>query len=283
MQVMGGEMSTKIEWTDATWSPITGCTQIATGCKYCYAKEMHRRLQAMGQPKYQHDWSEVHWHPEELEKPLHWRKPRMVFVNSMSDTFHEDVPDEFIASIFGIMAATSKHTYQLLTKRPERMRPWFKRIAAGNIPAFQNPLEVCRQFARGVTSDYMSTTDAWPLPNVWLGASASTQDDVNRICDVLRLAPAVVRWYSLEPLIAPIPLLPLDGISWCVVGAESGPHRRECRDEWIIDIIDQCQTAGVPVFVKQSHSYDGKIIKMPWLPKSVDGTQGRIWNQMPEP
>jgi len=229
----------KIQWTDTTWNPVTGCTPCATGCKYCYAKEMHRRLRAIGQPKYQHDFSEVCCHPEELEKPLRWRKPRKVFVCSMSDLFHEDVPSVFRTSVFATMNVARQHTYQVLTKRPANARGWF----ASLLPA--GP----------------STT--WPLSNVWVGASASTQPDLERVVPDLLATPAAVRFLSLEPLLGPM-VLRIQALCahWIIIGAESGPHRRECREEWVRDIVAQCKVAGIPCFVKQIHR-GGKVVKMP--------------------
>jgi len=239
----------RIEWTDATWNPVTGCTPIATGCKHCYAKEMHRRLRAMGQAKYQHDFFEVQCHPEELEKPLHWRKPRMVFVNSMSDLFHEDVSGNFILDVFLLMGRCPQHTFQVLTKRPQRMMDVLGGLSGAGL-------------------------SAPPLPNVWLGASASTQADLERVVPPLMETPAAVRFLSLEPLLGPV-VLRMQALraDWVIVGAESGPHRRECKHEWIESLVTQCVEADVPVFVKQAH-IDGLVVKMPEI-------LGRVWDQMP--
>lgn len=255
---------TKIQWTQKTWNPITGCTPIATGCKHCYAKEMHRRLRAMGQKKYSEPFDVVRCHPEELEKPLHWRKPRMVFPCSMSDLFHPDVPDEFIAAVFGVMAACPQHTFQVLTKRIERV-PGFFRWAVpddGGIPPNMEKLdnEACLR----IEACYIIREEnmVWPLPNVWLGASASTQEDLKRVWPDLREVPASVRFLSLEPLLGPIHLVDItrEQLQWCIVGAESGPHRRECKTEWVRSIVDQCKADGIAVFIKQIH-INGRLSK----------------------
>lgn len=259
-----------IEWTDQVWNPVTGCTPIASGCKHCYAREMHRRLRAMGSPKYQSDFSEVRCHPDQLEAPLHWRKPRMVFVNSMSDLFHEDVPFDFVDEVIATIDHANWHTYQILTKRADRMREYFTRH-----------LRVFRP-------------EHWS--HLWLGASASTQEDLDRVVPNLLATPAAVRFLSLEPLLGAIDLERVlcvydrhgepsgprcnpdgtDAIGWVIVGGESGPHRRPCDTRWIESIIEQCTVAGVPLFVKQCH-FEGRVVKMPWLPASG----GRVWDQMP--
>jgi protein gp37 len=284
---------TTIEWSDTVWNPTTGCTKIAAGCKHCYAKEMHRRLRAMGQPKYDHDFGEVRCHPGELEKPLHWRKPRRVFVDSMSDLFHPDVPSEFIAAVFGVMAATPQHTYQVLTKRPERARRWFEWYegtsgagASAHAALYEAAERLGRQ--RYLWAERIANQTPWPLPNVHLGYSASTQADLERGIGDLLATPAAVRWLSLEPLVGPVEwpflrcgicggrgTLPVGrhdqdwcagsqccGVDWLVVGCESGPNARTCELDWVRSIVEQCKAAGVPVFVKQLQ-IDGKLSKNP--------------------
>ncbi|MHB1957258.1 MAG: DUF5131 family protein, partial [Sulfobacillus sp.] len=197
---------THIEWTDTTWNPVTGCTKVSQGCKHCYAERMARRLQAMGSPRYRNGF-QVTLHADLLNQPLHWIKPRRVFVNSMSDVFHPDVPDTFIADIFAVMAQTPQHTYQILTKRPERLA----RLAG------------CLPFP----------------PHVWIGTSVESREVMSRI-RWLREVPAAVRFLSCEPLLGPLPQLPLEGIHWVIVGGESGPHARPMHPEWVLDIRDQC-------------------------------------------
>ena len=206
-----------IEWTDATWNPVTGCSKISPGCKNCYAERMAKRLKAMGQPNYANGFR-VTLHPHMLHLPLTWRKPRRVFVNSMSDLFHDDVPLNFIRRVFAVMAEANWHQYQLLTKRSARA------------------LELDRQLD-------------WH-PNIWLGVSIENADYVHRIED-LRRTGAHVRFLSLEPLLGPLPKLDLEGIDWVIVGGESGPKARPMKPEWVRQIRDQCLETGVPFFFKQ--------------------------------
>jgi len=206
-----------IEWTEATWNPTTGCTKISTGCKNCYAERLAHRLQAMGNPKYINGF-QLTLHEDALDIPLHWKKPRKIFVNSMSDLFHEDIPLEFIQRVFQTMQKANWHIYQILTKRAERMAE-----LAPQLP--------------------------WP-PNVWMGVTVEEQRYTHRI-DLLRTVPAAVRFLSLEPLLGPLPNLNLEGIHWVIVGGESGPGARPLRPEWVTYIRDQCQAAQVPFFFKQ--------------------------------
>jgi protein gp37 len=206
-----------IEWTDATWNPVTGCTKISPGCKHCYAERLSVRLRAMGNPRYRNAF-DVTLHPDQVELPLRWRRPRRIFVNSMSDLYHEAVPDEYIQRVFEVMVRAEQHVFQVLTKRSERLPE-----IAGRLP--------------------------WP-PNVWQGVSVENADYVTRIAD-LRLVPAAVRFLSVEPLLGPIVDLPLEGIHWVICGGESGHERRELSPEWARLIRDQCVTKGVPFFFKQ--------------------------------
>lgn len=228
-----------IEWTEATWNPVTGCTKISPGCKFCYAERMAKRLQAMGQERYR-DAFKLTLQPSALEAPLHWKKPRVIFVNSMSDLFHKDVPQEYITSCFDVMKRASQHTFQILTKRPERAAE-----IADELP--------------------------WPK-NVWMGTSVENADYVSRIAD-LQAIPAHVRFLSVEPLLGPIPRLPLAGINWVIVGGESGPGARLMKKEWVYQIRDRCVARGVPFFFKQ---WGG-------VQKSVHGRvlDGRTWDEMP--
>ena len=207
----------EIEWTEATWNPVTGCTKISVGCHNCYAERMARRLQAMGNPNYAHGF-DVTLHEHALQIPLSWKKPRMIFVNSMSDLFHQDVPLEFIQKVFGVMRQASWHTYQVLTKRSSRL---------------------CE------VNEFVD----WPV-NVWMGVSVENSDYAFRI-DHLRQTGAHVRFLSLEPLLGPLPHVNLEGIGWVIVGGESGPNARPMKKEWVIDIKEQCQSADIPFFFKQ--------------------------------
>ncbi|OUM89023.1 DUF5131 family protein [Parageobacillus thermoglucosidasius] len=206
-----------IEWTDATWNPVTGCTKISEGCRNCYAARMAKRLQAMGNPRYENGFS-VTFHYDLIDLPLKWKKPRRIFVNSMSDLFHNDVPFEFIEKVFETMTKAHWHTFQILTKRSERL------------------LELSSQLP-------------WP-PNVWQGVSVENSSVTFRI-DHLRKVPAKVRFLSIEPLIGPIDDLQLEGIHWVIVGGESGPGARPMDPQWVRNIRDQCIKSNVAFFFKQ--------------------------------
>ena len=215
-----------IEWTETTWNPVTGCDRTSPGCDHCYALRLASRLKAMGQPRYQRDGDPsssgpgfgVTCHEDLVALPLQWRRPRLVFVNSMSDLFHPAVPDDFIVDVFRTMAAADQHTFQILTKRAQRLR----QIAA-RLP--------------------------WPT-NVWMGVSVENARYRFRI-DHLRAVPAQVRFLSVEPLIAPVGKLNLAGIHWVIVGGESGPRARPADPAWVTDVRDQCVRAGVAFFFKQ--------------------------------
>lgn len=230
----------KIEWTDETLNPVTGCTKISPGCKNCYAERMAKRLQAMGQAKYKNGF-EVTLHPEALQVPYRWTKSRMVFVNSMSDLFHEKVPTEFIIKTFQVMKDNPKHIFQILTKRPERM---------GKI--------------------------AWDLPfseNVWLGVSVESQKYTSRIYSLLDVG-AKVHFLSCEPLLGPLDLNPwLDELNWIIVGGESGPKARPMDPQWVLSIRDQCEKARVPFFFKQWGGVNKK--------KTGRKLEGQEYNEMP--
>lgn len=209
--------NTRIEWTEKTWNPVTGCTKISAGCKHCYAERMAKRLQAMGVDNYR-DGFAVRCHESTLEIPYKWHKPCMVFVNSMSDLFHADVPDLFICDVFAVMHDMQQHTFQVLTKRAERMYE---------------------------LADKLVWTE-----NIWAGVTVESSDYIHRI-DCLRKVPASVRFLSLEPLLGPIDNINLDGIGWVIVGGESGPGARPMKEEWVLSIRDQCVDARVPFFFKQ--------------------------------
>lgn len=206
-----------IEWTEATWNPVTGCNKISPGCKHCYAERMSKRLQAMGQLNYANGF-ELTLHEHMLDRPLLWKKPQVIFVNSMSDLFHEEVPFEFISRVFDTMRRAYWHQFQVLTKRSARLSE-------------------------------LSPEIKWP-PNVWMGVSVENEDYAFRI-DHLRETAACVKFLSLEPLLGPLPNLNLDGIDWAIVGGESGPGARPMAEDWVIDIRDQCLAANVPFFFKQ--------------------------------
>ena len=240
----------KIEWTEATWNPTTGCDRISIGCDNCYALVLSKRLKAMGAAKYQNDGDprtsgpgfQVTVHPDALRLPLSWRKPRLVFVNSMSDLFHAKVPVAYVREVFEVMAEAEQHTFQVLTKRARRL-------------------------AR------VSPTLSW-AQNVWMGVSVECDDQCSRVDD-LRQVPAAVRFLSLEPLLGPLPSLDLEGIDWVIVGGESGPRARPLDPQWVRDLRDQCLRAGVPFFFKQwggpTPKAGGRLL------------DGQTWSQMPHP
>jgi protein gp37 len=206
-----------IEWTESTWNPVTGCTKISPGCKHCYAERMAARLQAMGQPNYRNGFR-LTLQAHMLELPLRWSRPQTIFVNSMSDLFHDDVPVAFILRVFAVMRRAYWHRFQVLTKRSARLA------------ALDPKLE-------------------W-APNIWMGVSVESDKYRSRI-DELRAIRAAVKFLSLEPLIGPLRGLDLDGIHWVILGGESGPHARPMAPAWAIDVRDQCLHAKVPFFFKQ--------------------------------
>jgi protein gp37 len=206
-----------IEWTDATWNPVTGCTKISPGCKHCYAERMALRLQAMGQERYR-DGFLVRLQEDVLSVPLRWKRPRRIFVNSMSDLFHKLIPTDYIKRVFDVMKQASQHTFQILTKRADRAKE-----LADSLP--------------------------WP-ENVWIGTSVETAGYYSRIYEVSTV-PAAVRFLSLEPLLGPLEKLPLDRIDWVIVGGESGPGSRPMEARWVRDIRDQCLRREIPFFFKQ--------------------------------
>ena len=229
----------KIEWTESTWNPVTGCTKISSGCANCYAEKMAKRLKAMGQINYQNGF-DVTCHDNALDIPLRWKKSRLIFVNSMSDLFHEDVSDEFIHRVFSVMQKAKQHQFQVLTKRAVRL-------------------------------EQMSQSLPWP-ENIWIGVTVEDTKHISRI-DCLRKVEASVKFLSIEPLLGPIRNINLDRIDWVIVGGESGPGSREIREEWVLDIRDQCLKNQVPFFFKQ---WGGKNKK-----KNGRLLENRIWDEMP--
>jgi protein gp37 len=230
-----------IEWTDATWNPLTGCTKLSAGCAHCYAEALARRLQAMGQARYAKGF-ELTLHPEALEQPLNWRRPRVVFVNSMSDLFHPEVPLAFITAVFETMARADWHVFQVLTKRAERLAQ-----LAPELP--------------------------WPR-HVWAGVTVERNDYVRR-ADCLRAVPAGLRFLSLEPLLGPLPNLDLSGIDWVIVAGESGPRARPMDPAWVRPIRDRCLAAGVPFFLKQLGGWPDR------RHGEAATLDGRCWKAMP--
>lgn len=209
--------NSSIEWTETTWNPVTGCTKISIGCKNCYAERLAKRLQAMGQKRYAKGFR-VTLHNDLVRAPLQWNRPKIVFVNSMSDLFHEAIPDDFIHKVFQTMTIAKQHTFQILTKRSERLANLGRHLP-------------------------------WP-ENIWMGVTVESEDYLHRVVH-LREVPAQVRFLSLEPLLTDIPNLSLTGIHWVIVGGESGPKSRLIRKQWVRHILDKCIEGNVPFFFKQ--------------------------------
>ena len=228
-----------IEWTNATWNPVRGCTKISPGCKHCYAETFAERWRGIPGHAYERGF-DPRLVPESLDLPRTWRKPRTIFVNSMSDLFHESVPDEYITSVFDVMRSTPRHTFQILTKRSERLAALAPRLT-------------------------------W-TPNIWQGVSVESAKYVGRVNDLAAVQSAV-RFLSVEPLLGPVPRLPLQGIHWVIVGGESGPGARDMDPAWVRDIRDQCVKAGTGFFFKQ---WGG-------VRKKATGRllDGRTWDEMP--
>jgi len=280
---------TSIEWATDSWNPTTGCTKVSQGCKHCYAETIANRFWAKQYPPNEdgspRKFTDVRVHPECLEDPLKWRKPRRVFVNSMSDLFHEDMPLEFILRVWITMAEASRHTFLILTKRPDRMNRFVNEWLPG---------------AFGLATMSLKLLDK-PLPNVWLGVSVEDQKTADERIPILLQTPAAVRFVSYEPALGPVDFklgpyppckhvgcyhhishpcegcgrklgrLPLD---WIIMGGESGPDARPMHPDWARSVRDQCQAAGVPFFFKQM-MIDGKLIKMPEL-------DGKAWKEFPD-
>ncbi len=224
---------TQIDWCDKVWNPVTGCSKVSTGCKNCYAERMAKRLAGRAGYPAENPFA-VTLHPDRLDQPLHWRKPQRVFVNSMSDLFHEDVPFEFVEQVWDTMfncgAVTfdgcPRHTFMILTKRPSRML----------------------EFTHWLRDDRLREPR---YRNVWLGVSVEDQATADERTPYLRRCPAALRFLSVEPMLGPIPMLPLRGISWVIAGGESGPHARPAHPDWFRSVRDQCAAAGVPFWFKQ--------------------------------
>ena len=230
----------QIEWTESTWNPVTGCKKISPGCKNCYAERLSKRLKAMGQANYRNGFK-LTLQPQMLELPLRWKRPQTIFVNSMSDLFHTEVPLEYIQQVFDVMNRAHWHRFQVLTKRADRLAE------------IQSEL-------------------SW-APNIWMGVSVESQKYVHRIDD-LRKTGAKVKFLSLEPLLGPLKSLNLKSIDWAIVGGESGYGFRPVKEEWVLDIRTQCESAGVPFFFKQWGGFNKK--------KTGRLLEGRTYDEMPK-
>jgi len=208
---------TKIEWTERSWNPVTGCSKVSAGCLNCYAERFALRLQRMGNLRYKNGFN-VTLHPDLLDAPLRWRRPSMIFVNSMSDLFHEEIPEDFIIKVFETMTKAHWHIFQILTKRSNRLEEMAKMLPWGR--------------------------------NIWMGVSVELSDYYHRIEDLVSV-PAAVRFVSCEPLLGPLPDLPLEEVDWVIVGGESGPNARLMQIEWVLMIKEQCERRRIPFFFKQ--------------------------------
>jgi protein gp37 len=269
---------TDISWASYVWNPVTGCTKVSQGCAHCYAEGIAKRF--WGERKF----TDVICHEDRLDQPLHIKKAGRVFVNSMSDLFHKDVPDEFINQVFAYMRAAEKHTFIILTKRPERMKEYLQ--------APNRSQEIQKYFTAMRFSGYIPTPDSidyvplkdYPLDNVWLGVSVEDQKTADERIPLLLQTPVAVRFVSYEPALERVDInIYLDQyltsvgrreIDWVIMGCESGPNRRLMNIEWARHMRNQCQSANVPYFLKQME-IDGKVVKMPKL-------DGVVWDQYPE-
>ena len=257
-----------IEWTDATWNPVTGCTKVSPGCAHCYAETFAERFRGVAGHPFEQGFDIKLW-PERLTLPLRRKEPRRIFVNSMSDLFHEAVSDEFIPKIFEVMTRADQHVFQVLTKRAERMVAWTRSSFSGR----GNP-------TRRPSGRQEKGTKLWPQ-HIWLGVSVENQGFTSRI-RYLKETPALTRFLSIEPLLGPVDLdgSLLEGIHWVIVGGESGPRARPARPEWVFRIREQCEKQQVPFFFKQWGAYNpsGKRVGKKAAGRVLDG---RTWDAMP--
>lgn len=293
---MADQRNGGIAWCTETWNPLRGCTRVSAGCMNCYAESMAVRFSGPGQPyegtinQETNRWNgTVRLVPDKLTEPLRWQRPRMVFVNSMSDLFHEDVPDEFIDQVFAVMAIAPQHTFQVLTKRPARMLAYM--VDGGR------PRRV------GSNSGFMADNNVvypWPLPNVWMGVTVENQEAADERIPLLLQTPAAVRWVSMEPLLGAVDLgltgtIPrsqyakytqtYDLLHWVICGGESGPHARPMNPEWARSLRDQCAEAGVPFLFKQwgewapnwnNDDAGNKISGSEWMDRQGKKVEGRL-------
>lgn len=266
-----------IEWTEKTWNPVRGCVKVSPGCKHCYAETFAERWRGIAGHPYEQGF-DPRLVPGKLGEPLTWRKPCTVFVNSMSDLFGDFVPDDYIAAVFGVMAATPQHTYQVLTKRAERLPRWFEWVSqqrTGLLTLPRAPGVICADAAITRTGKQWTLPDpsAWPPPNVHLGVSVENRPHGLPRIDHIRTVPAALRFLSIEPLLEDLGEIDLTGIGWVIVGGESGNGARSMNEDWVRSIRDQCQAHGVPFFYKQRIER-GRKVSLPVL-------DGRSWAEMP--
>jgi len=254
---------TGIAWTDSTWNPLRGCSKVSEGCRYCYAMGVAARFSGPGMPYEglakmvggKPQWTnKIMLVPDKLDEPMRWQKPRMIFVNSMSDLFHEQVPDSYIAQVFGVMAASPHHIFQVLTKRPDRMLHWFTSDPRADVIDAGAALAHAKQRANALNAVIRSV---WPLPNVWVGTSVENNDVAERV-EWLSHVPAAVRFISAEPLIGPLndvvieAIQDVDARGWVITGGESGQYHRPFDPQWAEDIRARCAQTGIAYFHKQN-------------------------------
>lgn len=277
--------NSKIEWTEATWNPVTGCTKVSPGCDHCYAETFAERWRGVPGHYFEQGF-DVALRPDKLDQPLHWKRPRRIFVNSMSDLFHDDVPNEYIASVLGVMARAPQHTFQLLTKRHGRMKSLL------NNPDWAWSAQVAA-LAHGFNPDGVELNPQdipWPLPNVWLGVSVEDQKWADIRIPALLETPAAVRFVSAEPLLGPVSLAStltwpdgsvrvsapdagVSGIDWLIIGGESGPGARPMELDWAASLVRQCRDHEIAPFVKQLGSGLGRELGA--------GSKGGDWDAWP--
>jgi len=257
---------TSIVWTESSWNPVSGCTKVSPGCDHCYAEQVAQRF--AGTKAYPDGFVVTLW-PSRLDQPLRWTRPRKIFVNSMGDLFHDEVPEDFVAQVFAVMAAAPRHTFQLLTKRHARMR------SLVSSPDFREKVD-----AKAASDHHHDTHGQWPLPNLWLGVSAENQTWADIRIPVLLDTPAVVRFVSAEPLIGPITDIHAETLDWVIVGGESGLGSRPMHVEWARDLRQQCAVPRTPFLFKQWGSHDEHGVRMS---KHETGRllDGRTWDGYP--
>lgn len=255
---------TKIEWTEYSWNPVTGCTSASEGCQNCYAKRMANRLR--GRYGYPADPFRVTLHPEKLEEPLKWKKPRRVFVCSMGDLFHEQVPDEYIAKVWEVMNNASQHTFLVLTKRPQRMKDFLARLGWYIHDRDGYPMEAVLDEGGKCT-----------VKNVWLGVTAENQQRADERIPILLQIPAAVRFVSIEPMLGPV-VIPEEWPDWIICGGETGPGARPIHPDWVRSLRDQCQAAGTPFFFKSWGEWAEHNVGKKKAGRLLDG---RTWDEIP--
>jgi len=301
-------MPTKIEWAEETWNPLTGCSPVSDGCRNCYAERIVKRfpnlhglkteveyLEPFGRPGFaisasrieirseRKTFQEIHFHPDRLEKPLRWKKARKIFVCSMSDLFHEDVTDEQIGAVLFVISGCSRHTFMILTKRPERMKTFFEQH---NFGALQG--QALATFGDQIPHELVEegpalngVHGAWPLPNLWLGVTAENQFAAERRIPVLLKIPAAKRFVSVEPMLGQVERTAW-AVDWVICGGESGPGARPMQGRWALSLRDQCRAAGVPFFFKQWGEFNsaGKRVGKKAAGRLLEGRKHDEWPEV---